>query len=188
MVLDTTYDSNNENDLLDNDGQFDLDANTGVQAADPNQKVAFQRGISAGEVKKAEAQGSENLRIKRVQDEQSSMTQEEDGRMSGQVVRGVDRQTHGQMNRHVVPLIKPKQQANENKIKQNIHDDVFVFFQENFGTLIAYVRKDIQAYLNEMSAGLVLHAMKRALDYNKTNWNYVKKILQNWEIKGISSV
>ncbi|GAB3806645.1 DnaD domain-containing protein [Virgibacillus kimchii] len=84
------------------------------------------------------------------------------------------------------PLIKHK----ENRKKQNNRnaaDSVVRFFRENFGVVSPYVSRELLYWSNNMGE-LVMYAMKRALDRGKTNWGYVRAILENWEKKGIRSV
>lgn len=78
-----------------------------------------------------------------------------------------------------------------NKTKQQetaAATDVFVFYQENFGTISPFVTDAIPNWVNDVGEEFVLDAMKRALECGKSNWGYVKGILQAWAKKGISSV
>ncbi|WP_407656587.1 DnaD domain-containing protein [Lentibacillus cibarius] len=43
-------------------------------------------------------------------------------------------------------------------------------------------------WVNDVGEELVLDAMQRALERGKSNWSYVKGILQAWAKKGITTV
>ncbi|MFD1349485.1 DnaD domain-containing protein [Oceanobacillus caeni] len=65
---------------------------------------------------------------------------------------------------------------------------VFKFYQDNFGAINPLLKDSINNWARDMGETLVMEAMKRALDRNKTSWGYVKSILQTWKKKGIRSV
>ncbi|APC49609.1 hypothetical protein BME96_16045 [Virgibacillus halodenitrificans] len=48
--------------------------------------------------------------------------------------------------------------------------------------------EDILNWTKDLSEPLVLHAMKLALEQDKTTWRYVKGILQAWTKKNITTV
>ncbi|WP_163969658.1 DnaD domain-containing protein [Oceanobacillus halotolerans] len=89
------------------------------------------------------------------------------------------------INHNPAPLIKQKEKQ---KKKHHNTADAFVFYQENFGLTSPYVSDAIQNWVHDIGDALVVEAMKRALERNKMNWNYVKGILQDWARKGITSV
>ncbi|WP_067726915.1 DnaD domain-containing protein [Oceanobacillus damuensis] len=62
--------------------------------------------------------------------------------------------------------------------------DAIQFFQENFGVVTPYVAEDIIHWINDLGESLVLYALKRALELRRTNWGYVKAILDAWRKKG----
>jgi len=66
--------------------------------------------------------------------------------------------------------------------------EVFRFYQENFGVMSPFVIESISDWVDDVGEKLVMEALKRALEQNKTSWGYVKSILQAWEKKGIRSV
>lgn len=71
----------------------------------------------------------------------------------------------------------------ENKTTEN----VFEFYQKNFGILSSFVQEDILYWIRDIGDGLVLEALKRALEQNK-EYGYAKKIMQSWVRKGIDSL
>ena len=72
---------------------------------------------------------------------------------------------------------------NDNKTTEN----VFEFYQKNFGILSSFVQEDILYWIRDIGDGLVLEALKRALEQNK-EYGYAKKIMQSWVRKGIDSL
>ena len=71
----------------------------------------------------------------------------------------------------------------DNKTTEN----VFEFYQKNFGILSSFVQEDILYWIRDIGDGLVLEALKRALEQNK-EYGYAKKIMQSWVKKGIDSL
>lgn len=72
---------------------------------------------------------------------------------------------------------------NDNKTTEN----VFEFYQKNFGILSSFIQEDILYWIRDIGDGLVLEALKRALEQNK-EYGYAKKIMQSWVRKGIDSI
>lgn len=87
-------------------------------------------------------------------------------------------------------LIKHKQDKNKKKTKENnnINSEAILFYIENIGEINPYMEKDLTQSVKDMGEALVIEAMKRALDFKKSNWGYIKGILQAWKRKGITSV
>lgn len=73
--------------------------------------------------------------------------------------------------------------SDDNKTTEN----VFEFYQKNFGILSSFVQEDILYWIRDIGDGLVLEALKRALEQNK-EYGYAKKIMQSWVRKGIDSL
>ena len=71
----------------------------------------------------------------------------------------------------------------DNKMTEN----VFEFYQKNFGILSSFVQEDILYWIRDIGDDLVLEALKRALEQNK-EYGYAKKIMQSWVRKGIDSL
>ncbi|WP_121616357.1 DnaD domain-containing protein [Virgibacillus halodenitrificans] len=66
--------------------------------------------------------------------------------------------------------------------------DAIRFYQENFGIPSPFIMENILSWTKDLSEPLVLHAMKLALEQDKTTWRYVKGILQAWVKKNITTV
>lgn len=71
----------------------------------------------------------------------------------------------------------------DNKTTEN----VFEFYQKNFGILSSFIQEDILYWIRDIGDELVLEALKRALEQNK-EYGYAKKIMQSWVRKGIDSL
>ncbi|MBP1949358.1 DnaD domain-containing protein [Virgibacillus litoralis] len=99
-----------------------------------------------------------------------------------------DKSVH-KMNHNADPLIKQNIKQTK-KIHQSTTttSDAIQFYQENFGVASSYVSTDICHWINDLSEPLVLEAMKRALEQNKTTWSYVKGVLKAWARKGITTI
>lgn len=65
---------------------------------------------------------------------------------------------------------------------------VFKFYQDNFGALSPFVMDSLNDWVGDVGETLVMEAMKRALERNKTSWGNVKSILLAWEKKGIRNM
>ncbi|WP_407270048.1 DnaD domain-containing protein [Radiobacillus sp. PE A8.2] len=81
--------------------------------------------------------------------------------------------------------------AKQDNIKEEdntIPTEAVTFYEQNFGKLQPYMRNELEKSITDVGEALVLEAMKRALDYNKISWGYVKKVLNNWTLQGITSV
>ncbi|WP_424580079.1 DnaD domain-containing protein [Virgibacillus halodenitrificans] len=51
--------------------------------------------------------------------------------------------------------------------------DAIRFYQENFGIPSPFIMENILSWTKDVSESLVLHAMKLALEQDKTTWRYV---------------
>lgn len=59
------------------------------------------------------------------------------------------------------------------------------FYEANLGRISPYVQENMLSWIQELGEELVVHAMKRTLEQNKTTWSYVQGILKAWSEKGI---
>ena len=63
------------------------------------------------------------------------------------------------------------------------------FYEDNFGGEASpYIRESLLKWVDDVGEALVIEAMGRALDRGRTNWSYVKGILEDWVKKGIRTV
>lgn len=86
-----------------------------------------------------------------------------------------------------------EQQSNTNKNDKNVKNDkkdssssepatlsdVITFYQNNFGLINPYIQDDLSHWTNDLSAEVVIEAMKRACERQK-NYGYAKGTMQNW--------
>lgn len=73
--------------------------------------------------------------------------------------------------------------TNDNAPKEN----VFEFYQQNFGILSPFVQQDMLYWIQDIGHELVLEALKRTLEQNK-EYGYTKRIMQSWVKKGVDSL
>lgn len=76
----------------------------------------------------------------------------------------------------------------ENADQAKSEPDALKFYQENFGMVSPFVIESLLDWINSLGEELVIEAMKRALEQNKTSWAYVKSILNAWHKKGIRTL
>nr|DAJ13817.1 MAG TPA: DNA polymerase [Siphoviridae sp. ctvzh6] len=62
------------------------------------------------------------------------------------------------------------------------------FYNENIGMITSYGIEILSDYAKEMSADLIILAMKKSVEANKRTIQYIKGILNNWSKKGIKTV
>lgn len=77
--------------------------------------------------------------------------------------------------------------SDEKSADNKTTENVFEFYQKNFGILSSFIQEDILYWIRDIGDGLVLEALKRALEQNK-EYGYAKKIMQSWVRKGIDSL
>ncbi len=73
--------------------------------------------------------------------------------------------------------------TNDNAPKEN----VFEFYQQNFGILSPFVQQDMLYWIQDIGHELVLEALKRTLEQNK-EYGYTKRIMQSWVKKGVDTL
>jgi DnaD/phage-associated family protein len=85
---------------------------------------------------------------------------------------------------------KEKEKEKENIVNETLDklEQVYQFYQSNFGVLPPSIGEDIEYWCNDLSPELVLEAMKRTLEQNKRTWKYTKGILRDWEHKGVKTL
>ncbi len=98
-----------------------------------------------------------------------------------------DKSVH-KLNRNADPLIKQNIKQTKKINQSTTTSNAIRFYQDNFGVASLYVTTDICQWINDLSEPLVLEAMKRALEQNKTTWSYVKGVLKAWARKGIITI
>ncbi|OXS74852.1 hypothetical protein B1B04_08130 [Lysinibacillus sp. KCTC 33748] len=101
------------------------------------------------------------------------------------------------------PLLSNNNSLNNNVLNNNDNDKrghskgenlvktqtAFEFYEQNgFGSLVVHVTNKIDHWINDLSEDLVIHAMKLAVENNVLRWNYVEKILQDWNNKNVTSI
>ncbi|MEC3884603.1 Lin1244/Lin1753 domain-containing protein [Halobacillus sp. HZG1] len=67
-------------------------------------------------------------------------------------------------------------------------NDALVFYQQNFGLLRPNMSEKILAWIEDLGDAMVIKAMEKTLEQNKSNWAYTESILKNWSSKGITTL
>ncbi|PEP87306.1 DnaD domain-containing protein [Bacillus pseudomycoides] len=65
---------------------------------------------------------------------------------------------------------------------------VFMFYEQNFGSLSSYAAEELSEWRADLSEELVLKALQIAFENNKRTLAYVKGILRDWHGKGYTKV
>ncbi|PEB41908.1 DnaD domain-containing protein [Bacillus pseudomycoides] len=65
---------------------------------------------------------------------------------------------------------------------------VFMFYEQNFGSLSSYAAEELSGWMADLSEELVLKALQIAFENNKRTLAYVKGILRDWHGKGYTKV
>lgn len=77
--------------------------------------------------------------------------------------------------------------SDEKSADNKMTENVFEFYQQNFGILSPFVQQDMLYWIQDIGHELVLEVLKRTLEQNK-EYGYAKKIMQSWVRKGIDSL
>lgn len=84
----------------------------------------------------------------------------------------------------------------DEKAKASAHTEVnqkqqtaFQFYEQNgFGALTSHESYKVGNWIDDLSEELVIHAMKLAVENNVLRWNYVEKILLDWNHKKFKTI
>ncbi|WP_343750524.1 DnaD domain protein [Lentibacillus halophilus] len=102
-----------------------------------------------------------------------------------------DHEMNHPTDHHTAPLVK-QYETKANQTKQTnttaADADAFVFYQNNFGPISPFMSDSLMNWVDDVGEALVVDAMKRAVERGKSNWSYVKAILQAWAKNGITTV
>ena len=94
------------------------------------------------------------------------------------------------------PNVNDNVNVNENgNVNEDVSDScvdglqkIIDFYNENIGMITSYGIEILSDYAKEMSADLIILAMKKSVEANKRTIQYIKGILNNWSKKGIKTV
>lgn len=130
-------------------------------------------------------------------------------RVSHLDVRGSDIETSEVSHPNVTPMTSKCQTYTEitTEITTDINNDddkapayaegiskqkepsAFQFYEQNgFGFISHHVAQKIDAWINDLSEELVIHAMERAVENSVYTWKYVEVILKDWNNKRFKSI
>ena len=66
--------------------------------------------------------------------------------------------------------------------------EIIDFYNNNIGIITPYATELFDSYLKDMTKDLIVLAMKKSVEADKRNINYIKAILNNWNNKNITTV
>ena len=66
--------------------------------------------------------------------------------------------------------------------------EIIDFYNNNIGIITPYATELFDSYLKDMTKDLIVLAMKKSVEADKRNINYIKAILNNWNNKRITTV
>ena len=80
--------------------------------------------------------------------------------------------------------------ANENVSDSCVDglQEIIKFYNNNIGLITPFGLETLSDYAKEMSADLIILAMKKAVEADKRTIQYIKGILNNWVKKGIKTL
>lgn len=78
-----------------------------------------------------------------------------------------------------ITSINNKEEEKEKNKKENPKQKIVKFYEENITLITQFVSEDIDKYLEDLDADLIIEAMKEAVTRNNRNWHYVTGILNN---------
>ncbi|MEN2765805.1 Lin1244/Lin1753 domain-containing protein [Ornithinibacillus xuwenensis] len=81
-----------------------------------------------------------------------------------------------------------KEKVEEKEDSATTTSDAIVFYQNNFGVINPFVSEEMISWINDLGEDMVLLALSRTLERNKTSWGYAKSILQSWNKKNIKTI
>lgn len=78
-------------------------------------------------------------------------------------------------------------QQEDQKNGSSTTSDVHLFYQQNFGVEPPTILQDIDYWIQDLSAPVVIEALKRAIEAEKP-YSYAKGIMKKWANKGIKTI
>ncbi|MEH7125438.1 DnaD domain protein [Bacillus sp. JJ1773] len=83
---------------------------------------------------------------------------------------------------------KQKEKEKEKQLLSSRCDQVFDFYQHNFGVLSPFITEEIGDSVDEFGELLVIEAMKISLSVGKRNWRYTYGILKRWRDERVNTL
>lgn len=107
------------------------------------------------------------------------------GKVRPGTTTGRDNVTNGGDDFSNSPAEKGLQQ--EDQKSSSTTSNVHLFFQQNFGVEPPTIVQDIDYWIEDLSAPVVIEALKRAIEAEKP-YSYAKGIMKKWANKGIKTI
>jgi DnaD/phage-associated family protein len=64
------------------------------------------------------------------------------------------------------------------------HQELFRIFVENVQPVTSFIEAELFELIENHGSELVMNAIKEAIDYNKRNIAYIRKVLVSWDVAG----
>lgn len=77
---------------------------------------------------------------------------------------------------------------NNNIDSNSSSDNVFEFYESNFGVLSPYISEAISKWINDLSDELVIESLKIATKAGERRFRYAEGILRDWHNKGLKTL
>lgn len=66
--------------------------------------------------------------------------------------------------------------------------DIIDFYNNNIGLITPYILEILSDYAKDMENDVIIYAMKRAVESNARNINFIKTVLNNWYKSGVKTL
>lgn len=78
----------------------------------------------------------------------------------------------------------PKAAVQDNGAQPTARPNIFELYEENIGLLTPLVVEELREAERKYPEAWLEEAFREAVSYNKRNWRYVQRVLQNWATNG----
>lgn len=62
------------------------------------------------------------------------------------------------------------------------------YYEDNIGQMGSYIFSEIESYLDDFNADVIIYAIEKAVDSNVKKWSYIKSILNNWHQSNLHTI
>lgn len=74
------------------------------------------------------------------------------------------------------------------KLNTDNLQDIIDFYNNNIGLITPYTLEILSDYAKDMENDVIIYAMKRAVESNARNINFIKTVLNNWYKSGVKTL
>lgn len=90
--------------------------------------------------------------------------------------------------RNAIEEDKNKKKNKNNSSSSSDINSVVHFYQNNIGQTNPYILQNLNYWTEEITADVVIEAIKTALEMNKTSYSYINGILNNWHKRNVKNI